>query len=210
MVEDIVGIGEGSLHLVQDDTVIRERGVFRGKLQVPAFLLEDARTRIDGRMQHGVEIDVHEVLEVLLVRGGHGIDRLVRECHCVQKRLHRRLEEVDERLLYGELLRAIEDGVLEDMEDAGRILWRRLEADREGLVRIVGCKPEQACSCCLMLHHIGAAGELRDGLGRDDLKSMVDGARSKRRIGLEEIGSLCSLGRIRHGASLHVLRTRAA
>ena len=67
--EHLVRIGQGTLHLIEDDAVVDEarvriarRGglaVLAHKLRVPALLLKDPRTVVDGRMQDGVQIDVH-------------------------------------------------------------------------------------------------------------------------------------------------------
>ena len=103
--EHVVRVGHNALHLVEHHTVIRERRVCVLELVVPALLFEDLFALVDGRMQHRIEIDIHKVHQVFLVRARNGIDRLVCEGHGVQERLHRALEQVHERFLHRELVR---------------------------------------------------------------------------------------------------------
>ena len=105
VVEHRVRVGERAFHLVVHHAVEREarlavRGLglghrvarhrvalvrlhVAGQLVVPAFLLEDGAFVVDGRMQHRVQVHVHEVQQVLAVRAGHGVHGLVGERHGV-------------------------------------------------------------------------------------------------------------------------------
>ena len=200
--EDFLGRGQGALHLVVDDAVERERGVCAGgvDLVVPALLLEDALAAIDCGVQHGVEVDVHEVLEVAVVRGRNGVHRLVRERKGVEERLHGALEQMDERLLDGEAVRAAQDGVLEDVEHARVVGGRRLERDGERLVAVRAGEPHDARARGVVAHHIGAAGDLWQGLGALDGEARVGGARRERGAGGGEV--------LAHGATFLIVSKR--
>ena len=142
--EHVVRIGHDALHLVEHHAVIRERRVGALELVVPTLLFEDLFALVDGRMEHRIEIDIHKVHQVFLVRARNGIDCLVCEGHGVQERLHRALEQVHERLLHRELVRAAQHRMLQDVEDA-RIVHRWcLEANGEGFVVVFVCQIEQA------------------------------------------------------------------
>ena len=200
--EDLLGRGQGTLHLVVDDAVEREGRVWLrgGYLVVPALLLEDAPAAIDRRVQHGVEVDVHEVLEVAVVRGGHGVHRLVREREGVEKRLHGALEQVDERLLDGEAVRAAQHGVLENVEDARVVRGRGLERDGERLVVIGTGEPHDAGARGVMAKDVGAAGELGQGLGALHGEARVGGSGCERRVGGGEV--------LAHGATFLIVCKR--
>jgi len=127
---------------------------------VPSLLFEDAGAVVDGGMEHGIEVDAHEVLEVGRVGGGHWVHGLVREGEGVQERLHRRLEQVHERFLDGIGVGAAEDGVLEDVEDAGVIRGWRLEGDGERRVVIGAGEPQGAGTGGVVAKHVCAARDL--------------------------------------------------
>ena len=169
--QHLVRVAQGSLHLVEDDAVVRKaraRVCGRGcvsvrvlKLQVPALLLEDARPLVDGGVEHRVQVHVHQVLQVRGVRGRHGVHRLVRKRQRVQKRLHGRLQQVHERLLHREALAAAQDGVLQDVEHARAVGGRRLERYGEGLLVVVDGDPHGPGAGCVVTHDVGGAGKLR-------------------------------------------------
>ena len=83
--EQVVRRGERALHLVVDDAAVRERVLRLLDLIVPALLHEDLRVLAHVRVEDGVEVDVHEVLEVLVVAAGHWVHRLVRIRHRVEE-----------------------------------------------------------------------------------------------------------------------------
>ncbi len=180
VVEHAHGVGERALHLVEDHAVVAQaRGLARlvpVELEMPPLLLEDGLLGVDGGVQHRVHVHVHEVVEVLLVGGGHRVDRLVGVGHGVQERLHGALDEVHERLLDGVALRPAEHRVLEDMEDAGGVGGRRLKGDGKGLVLVAAGKIEQAGARGRVPEHIGAGVELVHLLAALDGKAMELGA----------------------------------
>ena len=75
--------GKRSLHLIVDYSVIDERAFLRLQLIVPSLLHEDFLLIINTRMKYGIHIDVHQVLEILVIAACHRIYRLIRICHCI-------------------------------------------------------------------------------------------------------------------------------
>ena len=131
VVENRLRVGERAFHLVVHHAVVSElaRALLAGEFHMPTFLLEDRALVEDGGVQHGVEIDVHEVQKVLLVGARHGVDRLVGVGHGVQERLHRAFKQAHEGLFHGELVRAAKHRMLKDMKDARVVGGRCLEGD---------------------------------------------------------------------------------
>ena len=158
VVENRLGVGERAFHLVIHHAVVGElaRALLAGEFHMPAFLLEDRALVEDGGVQHGVEVDVHEVQKVLLIGARHGVDRLVGVGHGVQECLHRAFEQVHEGLFHGKLVRAAKHRVLEDVEDARVVRGRCLESDRERLVRVVVLQVEQLRARGVVVEHVGA------------------------------------------------------
>ena len=165
---DGVRIRECPLHLRIDHAVQGET-VLLVELVVPALLIERHPVLDGERMQHGVHVHVHQVEEVSVVARGDGIDGLVRIGHRVQEGRQRTLQEFDERLLDGVLLRAAEDGMLQDVRHARAVLRHGLERDRKGLVLVVALQPREFGAVLLVGHapeasgHLGKFGDGLDG-----------------------------------------------
>ena len=185
LVKHVVGVGERTLHLVEDHPVVGEACVcaLSLDLQVPALLLEDARAPVDGGVQDRVQVDAHEVLEVRRVGGGHRVHGLVREGQRVQKGLHGRLEQVDEGLLHRVSVRAAQHRVLQDVEDARVVCRRGLEADGKGLVDVRAGKPQRPGAGGVVAQDVGLARDLGHGLDVGDGEACVACPHRKRGVG---------------------------
>ena len=142
---------------------------------VPALLLKNGGLGIDGRVEHRVQVHVHQVVQILLVGGGNGVDGLVGVGHGVEERLHGALDQIDEWLLDGELGRSAQHRVLKNMEHAGGIGRRRLKANGKGLVFVVARQEQQASARCGVAQHVGVRVELGHGLAALDGKTVADG-----------------------------------
>ena len=152
IVQHTHGVGQCALHFVEHHAVIAQRALAQARgaavalaldalrqvqLVVPALLLKNGGLGVDGRVEHRVQVHVHQVVQILLVGGGNGVDGFVGVGHSVEERLHGALDQVDEWLLDGKLGRSTQHRVLKDMEHAGGIGRRRLKANGKGLVLVV-------------------------------------------------------------------------
>ena len=88
-----------ALHFVINNAVVAQLAVEAVQIIMPALLTQGVFVLVEGRIEHSVQIDVHQVMEVLIVAAGNGIHGLIREGHCVQKGVQRTLDEVYEGLL---------------------------------------------------------------------------------------------------------------
>ena len=198
VVQHAHGVGQRTLHLVEHHAVIAQRALAQaggvavalalGALRqvqfvVPALLLKNSRLGVDGRVEHRVQVHVHQVVQVLLVGGGNGVDGLVGVGHGVEERLHGALDQVDKRLLDGKLGRSAQHRVLKNMEHAGGIGRRRLKANGKGLVFVVACQVQQASARGGVAQHVGVRVELGHGLAALDGKAMAGGAGHQQRGG---------------------------
>ena len=86
--------GVHALHFVEDHAFVAERARRAVGFDVPAFLLE--AVLVDAGEEHGVEVDVDEVVEILKVGAGDRVAGLVREGEGVEEGLERPLEQFDE------------------------------------------------------------------------------------------------------------------
>ena len=118
IVQHAHGVGQRALHFVEHHAVIAQRALAQAcgaavafalgalrqvQLVVPALLLKNGGLGVDGRVEHRVQVHVHQVVQILLVGGGNGVDGFVGVGHGVEERLHGALNQVDKRLLDGKL-----------------------------------------------------------------------------------------------------------
>ena len=134
--QHVVRRGIGPFHFIIDDTVDSKAVGSVLHLIVPALLAEELLMVIDIGMQYRIHIDVHEVFEILLIRGRHGKDRLVEIGHGVQESIDGTLHQLHEGVPDRILVRAAEDSVLDDMGHPGRVGNRCPEADIKDLVGV--------------------------------------------------------------------------
>ncbi len=138
---------------------------------MPAFLFEDVLVVVDVRVEDRIHVHISQVHEVGHVGRCHRIHGLIREGHGIQECLHAAFEQIDERLLHREPLRAAEHGMLQDVEDAGVISSRRLEGDGKGLVHVLILKEQQLRSADLMDHEERRSVYLVDGFNAQNLEA---------------------------------------
>ena len=127
--------GVHALHFVEDHAFVAERARRAVGFDVPAFLLE--AVLVDAGEEHGVEVDVDEVVEILKVGAGDRVAGLVREGEGVEEGLERPLEQFDEGFFHRVFFRAAEDGVFKDMGYAGGVFRGGAERRAEALVLVV-------------------------------------------------------------------------
>ena len=160
--DERVHIGKRALHLAEHDAVIVRLAALAVELVVPALLHEYLRPLMYQRAERRVEIDGHEVEEILFVAAGDGVHRLVAESQGVEIGLHRALQQRDERLLHRKTPRAVQDAMLKYVEHACVILGKRLEADGEGFVLVRAVEIQQLRAGFLMAQGVQLRGLRRD------------------------------------------------
>ena len=111
-----------------------------------SLLIEDEGILKEPRREHRIQINFSQVEEVPGVPAGHGEHGHVRECHRVEEGIHGCLEKLNEGFLHGELFRTVEQGVLQDVEDARAVLRNGLEDDGEQLVVDPVVHPADLCA----------------------------------------------------------------
>lgn len=89
-------------------------------------------------MEHGVRVDVDQIVKVLGVLTGHDVARPVRIGEGVQKRLQRSLQQLYEWILGGVFATAAQYGMFENVRHAGRVGGGGAEGNPEALVGVVG------------------------------------------------------------------------
>ena len=135
-----VGGAVRALHLIEHNPLIH-RGV--AQFIAPALLPENFRLVIDCRMQHGIQIDIHQVQEIAVVAAGNRVHRLVGVGHCVQESLHRGFQQIDKRLLDRVFVRPAQHRVFQNMKHAGGVLRYRFKRNRKGFVFIGAVQPAE-------------------------------------------------------------------
>ena len=167
--DHLVGVRERALHLVIDDAVDLQLAVRILQLIVPALLAEDLLLAVDVRMQDRVHVDVHKVREIAVVAACDGIDGLIRIGHRVQERVQRAFRELDERILRGELPRAAQHRVFQNVGQARAVRGRGAESDGEDLVFVVVRHRQHTCAALFMAQHRDVGAVFFDALIAQDL-----------------------------------------
>ena len=173
------------LHLVEDDALEDEVGrriVGLLELHAVAFLGEVELVQV--REEHRVEVDVEEVEVILPVLARERVGGPVARGERVHERVQRAADHHEEGVAHRVALAAAEDGVLEDVGHAGRVLRHGAQPDEEDVLGVVGADV-----------HVGGAGagvpelvhvdvERGDVLAADVLEGFVGDRLVHRRVGL--------------------------
>jgi hypothetical protein len=101
---------------------------------MPALLFEGVRA--DARVEHGVEIDIDQVVEILQILARDRVTGLVGIGECVEEGVERALHQLDERVLDGIFARSAQHRMLEDVCNARRVRGHRAERHPEHLVLV--------------------------------------------------------------------------
>ena len=142
--DDPVQAGVGALHLVVDDPLDRQRRAdVPDPLEVQMVPLLFEMLLGEQRPEHGVAVDSGDVLEVLPVHAGAGVDGLVRVGHGVQETGQAGFQQLVERVFDGISRRAAQRRVLQDVRQPAVVRRRRLERHREQILRVVGRQVQQ-------------------------------------------------------------------
>ena len=127
LLDNAVHAGHGALHLVEDHAVVDQLVLLH--LVVPALLAEDVGISQDPGSKDRVQIHGGQIQEILLVTAGNGVHGLVGEGHGIEEGIHGALQQLHEGLLHGILVRAAQDAVLQNVENAGAVFGDGLEGD---------------------------------------------------------------------------------
>ena len=144
-------VGEGSLHFVVNNALKHGLpGVV--KFQPPALLPEHIGAFHRRGMQHRVQVDLHQVAEILPVPAAHGVDGLVRVGHGIEEGLQGAFQQLHKGLLDGIAVAARQHGVLQDMKHAGGVGGDGAQAHGKGHIFVLPLKPHQLRAALPMLH----------------------------------------------------------
>ena len=112
-------------------------------------------------MQYGIQIDIHQIQEVLVIPAGNRVDGFIGIGHRIQEGLKRALKQIHERFPHRILSRSVQYGMFTDMKDTAVIFRNGFEANTEGLVFIRPFQPDKSCAGLLMNHLIKRAAAVR-------------------------------------------------
>ena len=139
---------------------------------MPALLHEDLRIFPHIRIEYSIEINIHEILEVLIVTARHRVHRLIWIGHRIEERIERSLDELDKRFLERIFAAATERRMLHNMRYARIIYRRRAERNRKNFIVIVILQKKQLRTALLMLEEPSRRIRLRNDTLTYNFKSM--------------------------------------
>ena len=91
-------LGKSTAHLVIHYTAVTQISLFIQGV-VPSLLRKGMWILYTIRVKNGIAIDIHQVLEILVIGRGHRINRLIRISHGIQKGIERTLDELHKGIL---------------------------------------------------------------------------------------------------------------
>ena len=156
--------GKCPLHLIVNHAVVFQRAILCLQLVAPAFLAEDFFLFIDGGIEHGIQIHMHQILKILIVAAGHRIHGLVRISHGVQECVQRSLHQLHKRILQREMPGSAQDTVLQNMGHTGAVRRRRPESNIEHLILVVVFQQHHARPALFMTQQIPLRVDIFDHL----------------------------------------------
>ena len=74
-----------SLHLIIYNTIIGKRTFLLLQMVIPALLAENLLLLINVRVKNRIQINVHQILEILVITAGYRITGLIRVGHGIQE-----------------------------------------------------------------------------------------------------------------------------
>ena len=73
------------LHLIIYDTIIGKRTFLLLQMVIPALLAENLLFLVNVRVKNRIQINVHQILEILVITAGYWITGLIRVGHGIQE-----------------------------------------------------------------------------------------------------------------------------
>ena len=73
------------LHLIIYNTIIGKRSFFLLQMVIPALLAENLLLLVNVRVKNRIQINVHQILEILVITAGYRITGLIRVGHGIQE-----------------------------------------------------------------------------------------------------------------------------
>ena len=113
-------------------------------------------------MEHGIQIDIHQIPEVLIIAACHREHGLVRIGHGIQEGIHGSLDQLYKRILGRILLRTAQDRVFYDVRDTGGVLRGRAERNVEYLVVIFIFDQHDPGPGLVVLQHIAHRADISE------------------------------------------------
>ena len=162
-VDDAIEIRVSAFHFVEDDPFDDEVGIRAarlGEIEVMPLLLKVFLR--DQRLENSIAVNAGQVEVVTLDHAGARVDRLVRIGHRIQKRGQAGLEQFDERVFDGVLLRAAQDGVFKDVGQPGVVRRRGAEGKCDEILGIFIVKMKCPCAALVVLHAKGRRTDVRE------------------------------------------------
>ena len=74
-----------SLHLIIYNTIIGKRTFLLLQMVIPALLAENLLLLVNVRVKNRIQINVHQILEILVITAGYRITGLIRVGHGIQE-----------------------------------------------------------------------------------------------------------------------------
>ena len=119
---------------------------------MPAFLTKNLLFFINIRVEYCIHINMHQVLEILVIAACHRITGLVRVGHGIQEGIQRALYQLHKWILQRKLAGAAQNTMFQNMWNTSAVLRRGTKGNGKYLILIIILDQNQSGSCFLMAY----------------------------------------------------------
>ena len=103
----------------------------------PSFLAKDLFFLVNIRVKNCVQVNMHQVLEILIVAACHRVAGFVRISHGIQKSVQRAFDQFHKRILQWKFSGSAKHAVLQNVGNACAVLRRSSKSDIEHFVFVI-------------------------------------------------------------------------
>ena len=135
--QHLVRRGKGTFHLIIYHTVIAKRSILALQLIIPALLEKNLFSFINIRIEHRVQIDMHQVFKICIVAACHRIHGPVRIGHRIEERIQRSLDQFHKRIFQRKFPGTFQNTVFQDVCHSRAVCRRRAECNIEYFVFVI-------------------------------------------------------------------------
>ena len=121
---------------------------------IPALLAENLLLLVNVRVKNRIQINVHQILEILVITAGYRITGLIRVSHGIQEGIQGTLNKLYKWILQREFPGSAQNAVFQYVRNTSAVLRCSTKSNGENLILIIILNKYQPCSCFLMANQI--------------------------------------------------------
>ena len=114
---------------------------------VPALLAENLLFFVNVRVEHRIQIHMHQILEIPVITAGYRVAGFVRVGHGIEEGIERSFYQFHKRILKRKFPGAAQYTVFQNVGNTGAVLWRCTECNVKNFILIAVLDEHDSSSC---------------------------------------------------------------